>query len=148
MRFDLGITPYCIKTVQGSETKRWPTGMQGNVTVQPCAGRCWGGDMREQRCSEEWQRLIARHGEDGNTGLFNSSLQLYPLTQRESKKTGKKVGNEGTRILAASSAWEITASQWLWKPYTIQMGINNLGKTHIKDWISLRGSDRWTPSLG
>ena len=91
VRFDLGVTLCGIKTVKGNESKRSPIGAQGNVTARSCAGGGRGGDVREQRRSEKPQRLVAEHGEDGNAGWFNSSLQLNPLIQRESKKTGNKV---------------------------------------------------------
>lgn len=94
VRFDLGITPYCIKNIKGNETKRSPIGVQGNVTARSYAGGGWGGDVQEQNCSEKPQRLVAGHGEDGNADLFNDSLQLNPLIQRESKKTGNKVVNK------------------------------------------------------
>jgi len=74
VHFYLGLTPYCIKTVNGNETKRSPIGVQGNVTAPFCAGRDRGGDVWEQSRSEEPQHLVAGHGEDGNAGLFSSSL--------------------------------------------------------------------------
>lgn len=87
-----------------------------------------------------------RHsGEDGNTVLFNSDVQLNAQTQGKPRKLEMRWW---MRIPTANSALEITARQWLWKPCTIPRGINNLGKAHIKGWISLTGLDRWTSSLG
>lgn len=69
-------------------------GVQGNVSAWSCVVRGPGGDVQEHRLLEELQCLIAEHGEDGNTGLFNSSLEVSPPMQKESKTTRNEVVNK------------------------------------------------------
>lgn len=121
--------------VKGHETKRSKTWAQGSVTPCPCVGI---GQERGGRERGHQSAVMAL-----SRILFNTSEQWNP-PHGEANKLERRWW---TSIPAASSILEIIAPQWLWKPCTVHMGMNNSGQTHIKGWIYLPGSNRCLLSL-